>query len=183
MKELNQKFNHILNKFPPGTQPHDSITIDYYTTTLPTNISSFAKRVAKETLALNFAEAIVVEKFLHAIGVITDDNESKYFKEIGRKSQPSSCKAKENDSIDIKSLTRIVKALTNEISELRRRSSEISTSRKPLKAFPFLRNNNNKNNHPSKSVESLNVVLNIESMGMDNYCSFHQEYHSENTGP
>lgn len=61
-KHFDQKLNYILNKFPSGMQPHDLIDIDYYITSFPTNISSFIKRVVKETLALNFAKSIVVEK-------------------------------------------------------------------------------------------------------------------------
>lgn len=73
--------------------------------------------------------------------------------------------------------------LTNEISKLKKRSSETSTKIKLPKSFPFQRNNNNNNNQPSKSAQSLNVVMNIERISMDNYCSFHQEYHLENTFP
>jgi len=108
-------------------QPHDSVTIDYYIVSFPTKISSFIKRAPKETLALNFAETIVMLKYLHAIGIITDDDESKDSKETGRKSHPSSSNAKGKDFLDIESLTLTVKALTNEISTLKRSSSETST--------------------------------------------------------
>lgn len=111
-------------------QPH-SITIDYYIVAFPTNVSSFIRRVAKETLALNFAEEIIVEKDLRVIGVITNDDESKDY-ETGRKSQPSSSKAKERESLTI-----TLKSLTNEVSELKRRSSKTSTSSKPPKSFQF----------------------------------------------
>lgn len=97
-------------------QLHDFITIDYYTTALPTSISSFVKRHTKETLEQQFAEAISVKKDLCDIGSIIDDDESKESKETDRKTQPSSRKAKEKDSSDIERLTRMVKALTNENS-------------------------------------------------------------------
>ena len=136
----------------------------------------FVKQATKETLALNFVEAIAMEKELHAIGVIIADDESKDSKESCRKYQASSSKEKENDSSNIEIFTKTLKALTSEVLELKRRSSETSTSIKPPKSFPFRRNNNNNNNQPIKYAQSLNVVLNIKSMGMDNYCSFHQEY-------
>jgi len=82
---------------------------------LPTNISSFVKGVAKETLALKFVEAIVVDKYFHVIGVIIDGDESKDSKETRKKSQPYSSKDKEKDCVDIESLTRSLKALTNEV--------------------------------------------------------------------
>jgi len=51
------------------------------------------KRAVKETFAQNFEEAIVVEKDLHAIGVIVDDESSKDSKETGKRSEASSNKA------------------------------------------------------------------------------------------
>lgn len=86
VKYFNQNFNHILNKFPKGTKLHDSITIDYYTNAFPTNISQFFKIYAKKSLALNFVEMITVDKDLCAIGVITDEDESKESKETSRRS-------------------------------------------------------------------------------------------------
>ena len=53
VKYFNHKFNHILNKFLENKKPHDSITIYYYTSTLPTSIAQFVKINAKETPAQN----------------------------------------------------------------------------------------------------------------------------------
>ena len=39
VKDFNQRFTRILNKFLEDTKPHDSITVDYYTSALPTNIA------------------------------------------------------------------------------------------------------------------------------------------------
>lgn len=39
VKDLNQRFTRILNKFAADTKPHDSITIDYYTSALLTSIA------------------------------------------------------------------------------------------------------------------------------------------------
>jgi len=50
VKDFNQRFNHILNKFVVDTKPHDSITVDYYTPALSTNIAQFVKQAAKPTL-------------------------------------------------------------------------------------------------------------------------------------
>jgi len=43
VKDFNQMFNRILNKFTAYTKPHDSITTNYYTSTPPTNIAQFVK--------------------------------------------------------------------------------------------------------------------------------------------
>lgn len=62
-----------MNKFLVDTKPHDSIIVDYYTSTLPTIIAQFIKRVARATLLENCEEAITVEKYRRVIGVIKDD--------------------------------------------------------------------------------------------------------------
>ena len=72
VKDFNQRFNRILNKFSENTKPHDSITIDYYTSAFP-SVAQFVKRTAKQTLTENYEEFIVVEKDLCAIRVIVDD--------------------------------------------------------------------------------------------------------------
>lgn len=115
VKYFNQKFTLLLNKFPIVVQPHDDITKGYYTTTLPTNISMFFKRVMKDTLALNFEEALVFEKYLHSIGVIEHNDDPNDSKETFKKTQPSSGKSKEKDSFDMEILTKSLKLLTNEI--------------------------------------------------------------------
>jgi len=43
VKIFNQRFLCILKKFSIDTKPHDSITVDYYTSTLPTSIVQFIK--------------------------------------------------------------------------------------------------------------------------------------------
>jgi len=50
VKDFNQRFMRIFNKFSVDTKPHNSITVDYYTSALPTTIAQFFKRVAKPTL-------------------------------------------------------------------------------------------------------------------------------------
>ena len=77
LKDFNQRFTRILNKFAVDTKPHDSITVDYYTSALPTNIAQFVNRATKPTLLENCEEAIIVEKDLCAIGVIKDDEPTK----------------------------------------------------------------------------------------------------------
>lgn len=38
VKDFNQRFKCILNKFTTNNKPHDSITVDYYMFALPTSI-------------------------------------------------------------------------------------------------------------------------------------------------
>lgn len=77
-------------------------------------------------------------------------------------------------------LAKYLKLLTNEVSELNRRSSEAFIGSKLFK-LPFMKKNNN--NQLAKSAQSSNVLYNVESLGMDNFCTFHQERHLEKTCP
>lgn len=94
VKDFNQRFNCILNRFPIVMKPHDSITIDYYTSALPASTMQFVKRTTKPTLAENYEEAITVEKDLCEIGVIVDNESSKDSKDMGKRSQASLGEAK-----------------------------------------------------------------------------------------
>lgn len=86
VKYSNKKSNFIMNNLPPSTQPHDSITIDYYIVSFPTNISLFIKRDVKEAFSLKFTEEIIMEKEFLSIGVITNDDEYNDSKEMDNKS-------------------------------------------------------------------------------------------------
>jgi hypothetical protein len=61
VKESNQRFNTILNKFHPKDKPTQELQIEVYANALPTSISIFVKRDAKPTLAKNFEEAKMIE--------------------------------------------------------------------------------------------------------------------------
>lgn len=85
LKDFNQRFLRKLNKFAVDTKPHDSITVNYYMSTLPTRIAQLVKRDAKPTLLENCKEEIAVEKDLCAIGVIKDDEPTKDSRDVSRK--------------------------------------------------------------------------------------------------
>lgn len=108
-----------MNMFAVDTKPHDSITVDYYTYALPTTIAEFIKQVVKPTLLESCEEAIVVEKYLHAIGVIKDDESKKDSKDASRKPQETMIKGRDKQATDIETLTILVKKLTNKMYELK----------------------------------------------------------------
>jgi hypothetical protein len=47
VKDFNQIFTTILNKFHPEVEPTKELQIEVYANALPTSISMFVKRVAK----------------------------------------------------------------------------------------------------------------------------------------
>jgi hypothetical protein len=61
VKDFNQRFTTILNKFQPESKPTRDFQIEVYVNALPDSISMFVKRVAKLTLAENFEEAKMIE--------------------------------------------------------------------------------------------------------------------------
>jgi hypothetical protein len=61
VKEFNQRFTTILNKFQPEAKPTQELQIEVYANALLAFISMFVKRGAKTTLAKNFEEAKNIE--------------------------------------------------------------------------------------------------------------------------
>lgn len=113
---------------------------------------------------------------MRSIGFIVDQEYSKYSKDTNKNSQCSSAKTKEKDTFDMGNLTKSLKLLINEVSKLERKSSEVFKNNKSFKLF--LKENYNQ---LAKSVQSSNVVFNVENLGMYIYYTFHQDPHSEKT--
>jgi hypothetical protein len=61
VKDFNQRFTTILNKFHPEAKPTQELKIEVYANALPASISMFVKRATKQTLAENFEEAKIIE--------------------------------------------------------------------------------------------------------------------------
>jgi len=62
VKDFNQCFTTVLNKFIVEIAPLEPLAFKYYTSALLPSIAMFVKRADKATLAHNFQEAKVVEK-------------------------------------------------------------------------------------------------------------------------
>jgi hypothetical protein len=61
VKDFNQRFTTILNKFQPEVKPTQELQIEVYANALPASIFMFVKRAAKTTLAKNFEEVKTIE--------------------------------------------------------------------------------------------------------------------------
>ena len=61
VKDFNQWFTTIPNKFQLKFKPTQELQIEVYANALPSSISMFVKRTAKHTLAENFEEAKIIE--------------------------------------------------------------------------------------------------------------------------
>lgn len=138
VKDFNQHFATILNKFIVDVLPHDSIMIDYYTSILRSNITMFVKRAKKVALEEKVTNALAIEKYLVAVGVHNMQEDSKA---SGKKSQASMSKSYGKEIYDLESVVKSLKKLTNEASDLKRSTRKISSRNKIFK--PFFKNNNN----------------------------------------
>lgn len=86
---------------------------------LPTIIEQFIKRVANKILLEKYKEEIIVEKHLHMIRVIKDDEPRKYSRDPSRKPQAMVSKGKDKGENHSQILTRLIKNLTTEVPKLK----------------------------------------------------------------
>jgi hypothetical protein len=69
IKDFNQCFTTIWNKFPINSQPTEGVVVEYYTFSLHAYITMCIKRTSKNRLVENFEEAKKVEKkILNLVG-------------------------------------------------------------------------------------------------------------------
>ena len=101
----------------------------------------FVRRAAKLTLAEKFEEAIKVEKDMFAIktnpGVDTDVASSSC-KKTDSPTKNTNPEKKSQDSLDLDSLQRVIKKLSNEIIDLKKGTSENTPPKEPPRQ-PFRR--------------------------------------------
>ena len=134
----------------------------------------FVRRAAKPTLAETFEEAIKVEKDMSAIktnpGVDTDSASSSQ-KKNESSSKTTTPEKKSQDSLDLDSLQRVIKKLSNEIIDLKKGTSENTPAEEPPRqAFrrPFL-NTAPRQTPPSEanSVDEINIFLKLLVSGLE----------------
>lgn len=104
---------------------------------------------------------------------------------MGKRFQASMRRDKEKEPFDLEGSNHLVNTLSNEMENLKHRSSETTMSNKPprLNMFERTLTSSSSSNQPKKSMHNSNIVLNIEKLGTDQYCSYHQEKHSKKTCP
>ena len=140
----------------------------------------FVKGKEKKTLVENFLEAIKVEKYLASISSHLgneESNASSLDQNIKKSKGISKSKSdkKDKDLMDMESMKRIIKKLTNEIIDLKKNKGE---GKKPFKMFL-----KNKTNTDSPSQITPTSGINLEDDAMENYCHMHHANHSERTCP
>ena len=72
----------------------------------------------KPTILESCEDVIAIEKYLHTIGVIKDDEPAKDSRDARRKSHAMESNGRDKEATDIETLTHLIKNLTTEASEL-----------------------------------------------------------------
>jgi hypothetical protein len=173
VKEFNQCFIKILNKFTTKNAPLHSLAIKYYTSTLILSIDMIFKHDGKDTLAHNFEEAKSVDKDLSSYDNHPYSGETK---SAGKKNLLLT-KSPEKEPKDINNTFNLVKKLSNEVFNLKKNTGERTSRNIPF--HPFL----NKNDNQPKPSEAPQLTLNLDTFGNDNFYSYHQQNHFEKTCP
>ena len=167
VKDFNQRFLTLRNRIPATSRPTEDVTIEFYTSALPGKIAMFVRQKAKLTLAENFEEAIKVEKDVSATkensGVDTDSTSSSRKKTDSPAKTTTGSDKRSQDALDLDSLQRVIKKLSNEIIDLKKGTSDNTPNKEPPRQLfrrPF-QNPAAKQNTPSKanSIEEINSFL------------------------
>ena len=150
IKDFNLRFNKILNKIIAASQPSEEVRCEWYITALPSNLDIFVERANKTTLVENLTEALAVEKRVVALEKRSAIEERKYkkisFKEDTKKKQTK-------DSFDLEGLQKVLKAMSNEMVDIKKKVAETS-SKKPYRAFKI---------NPPIEVKPPSAVSYVES--------------------
>lgn len=131
IKELNSRFNKLLNKIPTASKSSEKIRSEWYITYFPSNIAIFVDKAAKPTLAENMKEALSVEKHIIALEnkAALEYRESKKvsFKDDSNKKMPQ-------DPYDMESLQKVLRTMSNKMVEIKKQVVGTSTKR-PFRNF------------------------------------------------
>jgi len=174
IKDFNQRFTTLINKFHVGTLPSKVIRIGFYMRALPLMTTLFVKRSKKETLDEAFEESLSMDQDMMSLkGNLTEEKKPSL---LVRKQTPQTnahSDAKKDDVVDLESLHRIIKTLSNEIIYLNKSNGEDSSSKKQWRSFkkPVA-----PTPPPLPTPNTIGLVF--EQFAMHNYCHEHQDNHS-----
>ena len=162
-----QRFSAYLENFSAADKPSDKVLIEYYTSYLGPDLAMFAKAQVKPTLSETYEEAERVEAEKESI---EDYPEQSGEKKFGKKSLLLS-KLKEEQSHDFEGMLKMMQKLSNRIIDLEKEKE----AQKAFKPYYKRREDNNQSKPPPHSATSMNLT----EVGMVNFCTFHQQPHSE----
>ena len=134
VKDFNQRFITLRNRISTTSRPAEDVTVEFYTSALPVSMAMFVRQKAKLTLAEKFEEAIEVEKDMSAIKTnprVDTDAASSSRKKTDSPTKNTNPEKKGQDSLDLDSLQRVIKKMSNEIIDLKKGTSESTPNKEP----------------------------------------------------
>ena len=154
--------------------PAEETLMEYYSSALSPEIAMFVKRSVKPSLLETYEEAKKVEEELESIHKQPVDLDVKTF----NKNPLLLTNPKEERPNELDNVVKMVQKLSNKIVDLDK-DKEASSSRKPFRQF-FKKK---EENSPPQPLPDNSSVLNLTEVGMENFCTFHQQPHSEKSCP
>ena len=173
--DFNHRFAHHLNNFSASMMHAEETLIEYYSSALSPKIAMFVKWSVKPSLLGTYEVAKKVEEELEiSRNKQTVDLDTNFF----NKNPFSLTKPKDERSNELENVVKMVQKISNKIVDLDK-DKESSSSRKPFRQF-F---KNKEEISPPQPPTDNSSVLDLIEVGMDNFCTFHQQPHSEKSCP
>ena len=153
-------------------RPSDKVLIEYYTSSLGPELAMFSKMKVKPTLVEAYQEAERVEAESGSIEEYPDSVEEK----TALRRSSLLFEPKEAQSRDCHEMMRVLQGLYNRVVELEKERDIQATNK-----LPHARKEND--NQRQFSTPSNMASINITEIGGDDFCTFHQQPHSEKKCP
>ena len=161
-----------MNKFDAAIKPAENNLIEYYTSALGPEIAMFVKRSDKPTLVETYEEAEKVEAEMESIDKYQTPSEEKKF---GNRKPLLLTKPKDEWSQELYGVVKMVQKLSNRVIDLEKEEE----ANKKYKPYYKKRDDNGTSKPPSQIPSAMNLT----EVGMDNFCTFHQQPHFEKNCP
>ena len=167
MHNFTQRFVAHLNNFDVAIKPTENTLIEYYTSALGPDLAMFFKRSVKPTLVETNEEVEKVEAKMDSIDQYPVQSKEKTYGNIKPLllNQPKDKRSQELDGV-----VKMMQKLSNRVIDLEKEKE----AHKKYKTYYKKRDDNGQPNPPSHSPSTMNLT----DVGMDNFCTFHQQPHS-----
>ena len=152
-------------------RPLEKVLIEYYTSALGPELAMFSKMKVKPTLVETYQEAERVEAESESVEDYPDSLEEKTT--VRRSSLLF--KSREDQPHDYHEMMKVLQKMSNRIVDLEK-ERDIQKTNKPH--YPK-KEDNNQWQVPPPNLASINIT----EIGGDNFCTFHQQPHSEKKCP
>ena len=161
-----QRFDSYLKKISAADKPSDKVLIEYYTSALGLELAMFTKMSVKPTLSETYEEDERVEAEKESI----EDYPEQLREFVFGKKALLLTKHKDEQSHEFEGMLRMMQKLSNRVIDLEKEKE----AHKAYMPYFKRREDNNKSKPPPHSLASMNLT----EVGMDNFCTFHQQPHS-----